>query len=267
MESHLLPYKNSQVHYLKFGSGTKFLFCFHGYGEDAHSFRVLEKALGKDYTFIAIDFPFHGMTAWNEDLEFTPADLEKIINAIVPLELQMISLIGYSMGGRLALALMQAIPSRVERMVLVAPDGLHKNFWYWFATQTRPGNRLFGYTMKTPYWFFGGMRFLKNFRLLNKSIFKFAHSYLDDPRERELLYQRWTTMRKFNPRSSVITAVLRKYRIPVRMLFGSYDRIILSKRSSNLDNKNDAITVKTIRAGHQLLKEKYVKDIAALFYE
>jgi pimeloyl-ACP methyl ester carboxylesterase len=267
METHWLTYKSSKIHYLKFGSGTKFLFCFHGYGEDASSFLFLESSLGVDHTLIAVDFPFHGKTEWRETTEFTPADLHQVITAIVPLELQTISLLGYSMGGRIALALVQEVPSRIDRAVLVAPDGLHSNFWYWFSTQTAIGNRLFRYTMKHPYWFFGGMKFLRSLHLLNKSIFKFAHSYLDDQRERELLYQRWTTMKRFLPRSTAITSALRKYQIPLRMLFGSYDRIILSKRSTKLDQQNDTIQVKSIRAGHQLLKPKYAKDIAALFYE
>jgi hypothetical protein len=150
---------------------------------------------------------------------------------------------------------------------LIAPDGLHQNFWYWFSTQTAIGNGIFRYTMKHPHWFFGGMRFMRGLNLLNKSIFKFAHAYLDDETERDVLYKRWTTMRLFVPKARLLASALARYRIPVRMLFGSYDRIILSKRSSSLDKKNDTITVKTIRAGHQLLKEKYAKDIAALFYE
>lgn len=267
MESHLLPYKQSFVHYLKFGHGTKFLFCFHGYGEDAQSFTFLRTGLGSDYTLIAIDFPYHGKTEWNEGLSFTPEDLQQIITRIVPLELQTISLLGYSMGGRIALAMFQHVPSKIERVVLVAPDGLHKNFWYWFSTQTGIGNKLFSYTMKKPYWFFSGMTFLKSFRLLNKSIFKFAHTYLDDQGEREMLYKRWTTMRKFLPKASLITASLQQYQVPLRMLFGIYDRVILAERSTSLDKANDTITVKKIKAGHQLLKEKYTKDIAALFYE
>jgi pimeloyl-ACP methyl ester carboxylesterase len=267
MESLLLPYKHSFIHYLKFGQGTKFLFCFHGYGEDAQSFSFLRTGLGNDYTLIAIDFPYHGKTEWNEGLEFSPDDLQQIINSIVPLELQTISLLGYSMGGRIALVMLQEFPTKIERVVLIAPDGLHKNFWYWFSTQTRIGNRLFDYTMKKPHWFFSGMVFLKTFRLLNKSIYKFAHTYLDDAYERASLYKRWTTMRKFVPDASAITASLKQSNIPIKMLFGSYDKVILSERSTSLDKANDTITVKKIKVGHQLLKEKYLKEIAVLFYE
>ncbi len=267
MESHQLPYRNSHVHYLKFGSGTKYLFCFHGYGEDASNFLFLSRFLGNDYMLFSLDMPFHGQTVWNENLDFTVTDLEAIINKIVPLELQTISLLGYSMGGRICLSLLLQIPSKIEKVVLIAPDGLHKNFWYWLATQTKIGNSLFNYTMRKPYWFFAGMKWLTNINLLNKSIFKFAHSYLDDKPERELLYKRWTTLRKFQPRASAITQVLKQHQTPLKMVFGTYDRIIVKKRSDGIAKQNASIQVKTIKAGHQLLKEKYAKDIAALFYE
>jgi pimeloyl-ACP methyl ester carboxylesterase len=266
MESHQLPYRNSYIHYLKFGRGTKYLFCFHGYGEDAFSFRFLEKSLAHDYILIAVDMPFHGQTVWKEDLAFNISDLQQIINKIVPLELQTISLLGYSMGGRISLALLQQIPSKIDRVVLIAPDGLHQNFWYWFSTQTTAGNKLFSYTMKNPHWFFGGMKLLRNLNLLNKSILKFAHSYLDDTNEREMLYKRWTIMRKLKPSASKLASALQKFQTPVRMLFGSYDRIITPGKAKKF-TQYPSLTIKTIKAGHQLLKEKHAKDIAALFYD
>ncbi|HEX6916107.1 MAG TPA: alpha/beta hydrolase [Chitinophagaceae bacterium] len=267
MESRFITYRHSRIHYLEFGTGTSYLFCFHGYGEDASSFRFLESALGHEFTLLAIDFPYHGQTEWNELRDFSPADLCAIINSIVPLELQTVSLIGYSMGGRIALSMIPELGKRLERVVLVAPDGLHRNFWYWLSTQTGAGNSLFRYTMEHPRWFFGGMTFLRSLGLLNKSIFRFAHSYLDNRNERMMLYQRWTCLRRFRPDQRAITRILKRYQVPLRMLFGSYDRIILSQRSTSLDRKNDTIIVRTIRAGHQLLKPKYARDIAGLFYE
>ncbi len=267
IESHFISYGNSQVHYLKFGSGTRFIICLHGYGEDASSFTFLQKWLEKDYTFIALDLPYHGKTVWNEGLAMEPFALVEIIEKIIPLEFQTINFLGYSMGGRVALQMIQQIPTRVERAVLIAPDGLHKNFWYWFSTQTGFGNKLFSRTMKNPKWMFGLMRFGRNIGLLNKSIFKFAHAYLDDETERDVLYKRWTTMRLFTPKLSVISLLLKLHSIQVRMLFGSYDRVILSKRSASLKKADDHVKIKVIKAGHQLLKEKHAKDIAALFVE
>ncbi len=58
------------------------------------------------------------------------------------------------MGGRAAMHLLQQIPGKIERVALVAPDGLHQNLWYWLTTQTAFGNKAFAYTMKKPVWFF-----------------------------------------------------------------------------------------------------------------
>jgi len=160
--------------------------------------------------------------------------------------------------------MLQSMPVQIERMVLVAPDGLHQNFWYWLGTQTLLGNKLFAHTMKKPYWFFALTSFGYKIRLVNKSIVKIIHYYLDDEEGRLLLYQRWTTMRKFKPKPEVVVNAINNYKIPVRFLFGSYDRIILSERS-NFFKRNQYVKVKIINAGHQLLGEKFAEDIALLF--
>jgi hypothetical protein len=120
--------------------------------------------------------------------------------------------------------------------------------------------------MKHPYWFFSGMKVLRTAGLLNKSIFRFAHSYLDNFKEREMLYLRWTALRQFRPSASKLRRVLQAHQVAVRMLFGAYDRIILDKHAAAI-SKNGSVKVKTIKAGHQLLKPKYGSEIAALFVE
>jgi surfactin synthase thioesterase subunit len=87
---------------------------------------------------------------------------------------------------------------------------------------------------------------------------------LDDESARRSLYQRWTTMRKFKPNTSKISEASNKYQIPVRMLFGKYDRIILSKRSRFFQHTKNA-EIKIMDAGHQLLKEKFAEVIASMF--
>src|SRR5215831_6094071 len=142
---------------MRFGHGPKFAFCFHGYGEDAGSFQFLEKYAGAQYSFFALDLPFHGLTDWKDGYNCTSDDIRKIIFEIVAqntphVEEVRLTLIGFSLGGRVALALYEKIPSRVERLVLLASDGLKVNFWYWLATQNWAGNKLFAFTMKHPGW-------------------------------------------------------------------------------------------------------------------
>src|SRR5438477_13115821 len=88
-----------------------------------------------------------------------------------------ITLMGFSLGGRMALALYEKMSPSVERLVLLAPDGLKVNFWYWLSTQTWIGNRLFLFTMNHPSWFFSFLKGLNKLKLVNVSIFKFVNYY------------------------------------------------------------------------------------------
>lgn len=262
MQHHFLAYKASLIHYYVFGKGAKTLFCFHGYGENGYSFAFLQKRLGDDFTLYAIDFPFHGKTQWNEEAPFTPDDLIAIIK-LIHFTNTKFSLLAYSMGGRVAMHLIEKMPDEIEMAALVAPDGLHQNIWYRLTTQTHLGNKAFAYTMKNPGWFFKTVNAIARLKLLNKSIIKFMHYYLDEEKERMLLYKRWTFMRKFKPSLWHIKHLCERYPVQLNFLFGEYDRIILSKRAGIFKNaKNINITI--IHAGHQLMKEKYANEIAAL---
>lgn len=251
------------------GKGPELIVCLHGYGESKSNFALLEKHMENEYTFLCIDFPFHGETEWNDGLDFFYEDLLNIIeSAFTSLGFNnkpAFSLLTFSLGGRLALCLLQTIPARIKRAVLLAPDGLHVNFWYWLGTQTYLGNKLFYSTMKNPTWFFAMINIANKIGLLNKTIVKLVHYYLDDEAGRMLLYNRWTVLRKFKPDLSVVKKNIALHKIPVRFVFGKYDRIILDKRSNIFkdDIKNVRITV--LETGHQLLKENYVNDIVQQF--
>jgi len=270
LQSSFITYKNSSIHYCLYGSGQKLLFCFHGYGEDAESFACLEEKLGSDYTLIAIDMPFHGETIWKEGLNFEPLELVEIIRQITGKLFnqstnQLINLLGYSMGGRIALHLLQLIPGVITRAVLVAPDGLHKSLWYSFSTQTYIGNKVFKHAMYKPARLFWLLKQGERFKLAHPSIIKVAHYYLDDAEERIKLYERWTTMRRFKPNPGLLKKIIARYNIPVRFLFGKHDGIIVSGRSDILRDDARNVQVHVIEAGHRLMQQKYSDEIVKLF--
>lgn len=266
MESKFLTYKQSLIHYTCCGTGTEILFAFHGYGENTLSFNLLEDLIGKDFTIIAIDFPFHGKTEWKEGLLFSVDDLISIIQQINH-QTQPINLLGYSMGGRVSLQLLQTIPDSIKKLVLIAPDGLHNNFWHSFSTRTKAGNVLFAYVMKHPGFIFFLMKIAVHLNLFNKSIFNFVHYYLDEASSRLILYRRWTTMRKFNPNKDLLKSIILQKRIPVKLLFGKFDKVIITKRGEQFKKGIEQfVEVKEIEAGHQLLREKYATEIATLFH-
>lgn len=269
MKQRLFPYKNSQVSYYRFGIGPQAAICFHGYGETGNSYAFLEKYLGDQYSFYAIELPFHGQTHWNEGLTFTHTDLQQITEGILKLSDKeqrttnnKLVLIGFSLGGRIALSLYQSQPEKISRLILMAPDGLKINFWYWLSTQTWPGNKLFALTMKRPGWFFGLLKVLNKLKLVNASIFKFVNYYIGDPEARRLLYARWISLRKLKPNLNRIKSFAREKNTPVRLVYGKHDRIILSSVGERFKKGiEDQCEIKIIHSGHQVLHEKHVEEL------
>ena len=232
-------------------------------------FSFLAKYAGDQYTFYSIDLPFHGKTAWQDGFTFTDPDLLQIIEKILHqnnYELQAINhkltLLGFSLGGRIALSLFQLIPEKIEKLVLLAPDGLKVNFWYWLAAQTWLGNKFFHFTMKHPGWFFGFLKMLNKLKLVNVSVFKFVNHYIGDAEARRLLYARWTTLRKLKPDLGLIKSLVRKNDIQIRLVYGKHDRIILSSVGERFRKGiEEKCTLSVIHSGHQVLHEKHINEL------
>lgn len=167
------------------------------------------------------------------------------------------------MGGRIALHLMQHYTKHIESISLIAPDGLHVNFWYWLGTQTKPGNLLFAGTMKNPAWLFGLMKITEKTGLLNKSLLNFSRKFLNDANERIMLYRRWTMLRHFRPGHHGILRALKNNGTEMKIMFGKFDRVILAKRSGFLSRQKN-VSIKIIDAGHNLLREKYADEIVQM---
>jgi pimeloyl-ACP methyl ester carboxylesterase len=261
MDSHKILYKSSAIGWRQFGKGAEAVVCFHGYGESAGAYEFLAKYAGDRFTFYAIDLPHHGDTLWM-DKELSPDDLLEILDRVCPG--MRYTVLGFSLGGRVALSLYENRPSNIDRLVLLAPDGLKVNFWYWFATKSALGRRLFRFTMKNPGWFFGLLKLSNGLRLVNASVFKFVKYYIGDAEMRELLYNRWISLRQVSPNLGSIKKKVREFKTPVRIIYGRHDRIILSSVGRRFrEGIEEYCTVTEIESGHQVLHEKHVEDILA----
>lgn len=269
MQDSSLSYKNSSINYRCSGRGPETLICFHGYAEEAEVFDFLARYAGDLFTIYSIDLAFHGKTDWKEGLKFSSGDLLNIVTTILAKESTgkpdspvRYTIMGFSLGGRMALSLYQANPEAVKKLVLLAPDGLKVNFWYWLATQTWAGNKLFAVTMKWPGWFFGLLKLMNKFGLINASIFKFVNYYIGNKEVRDLLYARWTTLRKIKPHLGRIKFFIRNLNTPVRLVYGKHDRIILSSVGEKFRKEiEQQCTLSVIPSGHQVLHEKHAEDI------
>lgn len=104
-------------HYHQWGNGAP-LVMLHGFTGSGANWSHIAEAL--DYHTIAPDIIGHGLTDAPSDparyhIEQTAAD---IVGLIEQLELKRVRLLGYSMGGRLALYIALNYPKKVERLIL-----------------------------------------------------------------------------------------------------------------------------------------------------
>jgi pimeloyl-ACP methyl ester carboxylesterase len=109
----------------------------HGFGASLHTWEPWAAALSSQFRVIRFDIPGFGLTGADPTGDYSDARSVAVIAALMDkLALPRASLVGHSMGGRLAWTFAAAAPERVEKLALVAPDG--------FAS---PG---FGYGKVTP---------------------------------------------------------------------------------------------------------------------
>ncbi|MBK7567460.1 MAG: alpha/beta hydrolase [Chitinophagales bacterium] len=226
-DSGYLNFKHSKIHYIRFGTGPKLLFAFHGFSENAESFLVLEPALGKKYSVIAIDLPYHGNSKWNEPDFFTTDDLINLFRQFIDIfKVDRFSILGFSMGGKCALYISKNFSSQIDELILMASDGIRTNKLYNVAVYPKWGRQLFRTTIKYPGWFFGFINITRKLNLISPWLYKFTYNHMETREKRQRLYDTWISMGTFNPDIDLVKEKLNEYKIPVFLFFGLRDEVI-----------------------------------------
>ena len=88
-------------------------------------------------------------------------------------------LIGYSLGGRVALSWWAREPERFSRVVLMAPDGLIKNVGYRFAVDTAVGRAWLGQSERQRERIVRHMDWLRRRGLLPEHFYQFSLFHLE----------------------------------------------------------------------------------------
>jgi 2-succinyl-6-hydroxy-2,4-cyclohexadiene-1-carboxylate synthase len=96
------------------------LVLLHGFTQTGRSWQPVRDVLGARYRAVAPDLPGHGQFAWRRPATFAACDAYLRALTDAPF-----TLVGYSMGGRIALHAALAVGARVRRLILIgASPGL-----------------------------------------------------------------------------------------------------------------------------------------------
>jgi pimeloyl-[acyl-carrier protein] methyl ester esterase len=100
------------------GSGPD-LVLLHGWGLNVRVWDSLVEELRSRFRMIAVDLPGHGRSAWSAG-QGTPAEQAWLIHSTLASVSNRYSLLGWSLGGQIALDLAAAMPGQIDKLVLVA---------------------------------------------------------------------------------------------------------------------------------------------------
>jgi len=121
----------------------------HGFGASLHTWEPWAASLAPTVRLIRFDLPGFGMTGADPTGDYSDERGFVIINQLMDkLGLARASIVGHSIGGRLAWRFAAAHPTRVDRLVLIAPDGFASpGFEYGKAAEVPAAMSLMRYSM------------------------------------------------------------------------------------------------------------------------
>jgi pimeloyl-ACP methyl ester carboxylesterase len=96
----------------------------HGFGSSLHTWEAWAQTMSRSMRVIRFDLPGAGLTGPDPKGDYTDARALEILAALMDrLGVARASLVGNSIGGRIAWTFAAKNPARVDKLVLVSPDG------------------------------------------------------------------------------------------------------------------------------------------------
>jgi len=255
---------NEKLHYLKWGSGKRLLLAFHGYGNDAAIFLPLQEYIGNEYTILSFDLPFHGESNWAEGSLLTMSSLAAMVRLLMAeYKVDKVSLIGYSMGGRVCFTIVSCLPESIDKVTLLATDGLAINGYYYFFTRTYLGKFFFRNMLKNPRPYIKVVEWMKKRNWVHESRYRFVSYYLQSKESRKLLLKVWPAMRDLVPDPRKLRSLIKQYRIQVTIFMGKHDKIMPPVIAEKFKSGLDTVQLFILEKGHRVFDNETAQQIAS----
>jgi pimeloyl-ACP methyl ester carboxylesterase len=241
------------------GHGPKLVLAFHGYGNSAELFRFLSHP---EYTVLSIDLPCHGKSGTTEQSPMNKTQMKAMVLSLMKTHnVTRLSLAGYSMGGRIALVISEMMPECLERVVLIAPDGLRFNYFYFFLTRTWIGRVLFNDFTKHSNRYRTLLSLTGTLGLAGKSRIRFAQQQISSPEAVAFLHRAWKSTQMLIPDMKLLRRQLSKYRVPVHLVMGAFDKIIPPSLAQQFRHQHPEVPIALYIAqrGHLLYEHPEVQ--------
>ena len=128
------------------------LLLLHGFGASLHTWDVWNAQLSQHFRVLRIDLPGSGLSGPDAQGDYSDTRTIALLLALMDQRrIARASIIGHSIGGRIAWTLAASHPTRIDKLVLLAPDGFASpGFAYGSAPEVPATMGLMRYTL--PRW-------------------------------------------------------------------------------------------------------------------
>jgi pimeloyl-ACP methyl ester carboxylesterase len=252
-----------KVYYKETGpQGAPALLLLHGFGSSLQAWDDWSLKLEQKYRLIRLDLPGFGLTGASPANDYSEEkDLAILTHFVDKLGLEKFSVVGHSMGGKMAWSLAASQPERVQALVLMAPDGF-------------PETKDIGTKPYEVPAIMGLIKFVLPKYLVRKSI---EPAFSDADALNDALVNRYFDMlRAPGVRGAILERSnqtiytdpvprLKAIKAPTLLIWGEQDQMIPSTNAQSYANVlSNSTTVLIPKLGHLLQEEQPEKGLAAV---
>ncbi|MGB1075422.1 MAG: alpha/beta fold hydrolase [Flavobacteriales bacterium] len=257
---------------LRKNNSHRVIIAFHGFARPLEDMLVFQDKWPENASVLSIHLMHHGQSGPVErgDHPIAPSVWMDLIREVLAkhdfIEAK-VDLVGYSIGGRIALTLLAEAPTFWNHVLLLAPDGLVKNPFYRITVHTRLGRWVWfamdRHAKKVMQW---NDRFLA-WGIISKHLHEFGRFHMSSHEMRMMVWHGWRSHRCCWPRHLEITNALSKREVSgakTTCIFGQKDKIIPvrnARRLRRMTRELQHVHFEVIPSGHGMLQAHIVDHI------
>jgi len=234
----------------------------HGFGSSLHTWEPWAQALSAQLRVLRLDLPGSGLSPPDSHQDYSDARSIALIRALLDARgIQKVSLVGHSIGGRIAWTFAATEPHRVDKLVLLAPDGFASpGFAYGKAPEVPTALELMRWTL--PRWMLRmnlESAYAQPKALEDASLTRY-HDLMRAPGARQALLARMRQTVLVDP-----VPLLQQIKAPTLLVWGRDDAMIPFGNAADYQRAMARTTLVPLDAmGHLPIEEKPAQALPAV---
>ena len=259
----LVEVDGTRVHLRDSGpKGAPAVVMIHGFGGSLHSWEPWAQALSVDHRVIRFDLPGSGLSAPDPSGNYSDARSMQLLLALMDRQgIARASIVGHSIGGRIAWTYAATHPERVDKLVLVAPDGFASpGFEYGRAPEVPLTVELMRYVLPKPLLRMSLEPAYANPSFLSDALTTRYHDLMLAPGSRDALIARMRQTTLVDP-----LPLLQRIQAPTLLVWGEADAMIPVANSADYLKALANVTLVSLPGvGHLPQEEAAAKSLPAV---